>query len=71
MTPSVEVDSEDPSFAGAGSARRLGQLVGRRVFQRIGWLRPSQHERRLWWIEGALISALVLVIGLLMLVALR
>jgi hypothetical protein len=41
------------------------------MFQRIGWLRPSQSERRLWWIEGVLISAVVLLIGLLMLLALR
>lgn len=33
------------------------------MFQRIGWRRPSPHERRWWLIEGLLILATVLLIG--------
>lgn len=41
------------------------------MFQRIGWRRPTDGERRLWWIEGALILTAVLVIGTLIFLALH
>ena len=41
------------------------------MFQRIGWRRPSEQERRLWVVQGVLILGGVLLIGALMLFALR
>lgn len=41
------------------------------MFQRIGWRRPSQDERRWWLIEGVIILAAVLFIGGLILMVLR
>ncbi|MFQ5663907.1 MAG: hypothetical protein ACE5HL_08750 [Terriglobia bacterium] len=41
------------------------------MFQRIGWRRPSQDERRWWQIEGVVILAAVLLIGALMWLAFR
>lgn len=41
------------------------------MFQRIGWRRPSEQERRSWLIQGAVIVGAVLLIGTLMLLALR
>ncbi len=41
------------------------------MFQRIGWRHPTEGERRLWWIEGTVILAAVLVIGGLIVLALR
>lgn len=41
------------------------------MFQRIGWRRPTTGERRLWWIQGAVIVSGVLIIGVLILAALR
>lgn len=36
------------------------------VLQRIGWLRPSAAERRLWLVEGAVILAAVALVGAVM-----
>jgi hypothetical protein len=41
------------------------------MFQRIGWRRPSAHERRWWIIQGVVILGTVLLIGTLLLLALR
>jgi len=41
------------------------------MFQRIGWRRPTPEERRIWYIQGALILGAVLLIGSLMLLAFR
>lgn len=41
------------------------------MFQRIGWRRPSKSERRWWVIEGIVVLGAVLLIGTLMLLALR
>ncbi|HKZ53214.1 MAG TPA: hypothetical protein VJA25_14270 [Dehalococcoidia bacterium] len=41
------------------------------MFQRIGWRRPSADERRLWLIQGVVILGIVLLIGSLLLLALR
>ena len=52
------------SFAKAAAAEGVS------MFQRIGWLRPSPNERRVLLIEGAIVAAVVLVIGGLMLMVL-
>lgn len=41
------------------------------MFQRIGWSRPSAQERRWWIIQGVVILGGVLLIGTLLLLALR
>lgn len=41
------------------------------MFQRIGWQSPSAEERRLWFIQGALVLGAVLVVGSLVFFALR
>jgi len=41
------------------------------VLQQIAWRRPSADERRWWVVQGAVILGGVLVIGLLMILALR
>ena len=41
------------------------------VFQRIGWRRPSQSERRWWMIQGVIILGVVLLIGTMIFLALR
>lgn len=41
------------------------------MFQRIGWRRPSSDERRWWVIQGVVILGTVLLIGTLLLLALR
>lgn len=56
----------------AGEAATHADNPGRRpLFQRIGWRRASSGERRLVFIQGAVILAAVLVIGTLVLMALR
>lgn len=48
--------------------------MGRRraaMLQRIGWLRPSPEEWRLWLVEGAVVLATVLLVGALMFLILR
>lgn len=54
-----------------GFFRRAVERKRAAVLQRIGWLRPSAQERRLWLVEGLIILTAVLVIGTLMFVALR
>jgi hypothetical protein len=54
-------------LAGEGETPREGALM----LQRIGWLRPSPDERRLWLIQGAVILASVLAIGTVVFLALR
>ena len=41
------------------------------MWQRIGWRRPSPQERRWWLIQGVVILGGVLLLGTLMLLALR
>jgi hypothetical protein len=41
------------------------------MFQRIGWLRASAEERRLWLVEGAVILGGVLLLGVVMFLILR
>jgi hypothetical protein len=41
------------------------------MFQRIGWRRPSPDERRWWLVQGVIILGIVLLIGTLLLLALR
>ncbi|MBI2956308.1 MAG: hypothetical protein HYY26_03230 [Acidobacteria bacterium] len=60
-------DQPPGGFAGF----RKGVWKSGSVLQRIGWRRPSPEERRLWVIQGALILGAVLLIGTLMLLALR
>jgi len=44
---------------------------GKAVLQHIAWRRPSADERRWWVVQAAVILGGVLVIGLLMILALR
>lgn len=48
-----------------------GWLEGKALLQHIGWRRPSEEERRWWLVQGAVIVGAVLLIGTLMLLALR
>jgi hypothetical protein len=41
------------------------------MFQRIGWRRASPRERRWWIIEGVIIIGTVLLLGTLLMLALR
>jgi len=56
---------------GQGRARGFFRRKGVAVLQRIGCLRPSAQERRLWLVEGLIILTAVLVIGGLIFMALR
>lgn len=57
--------------SGAGLLTRTLGRPGTAVLQRIGWLRPSADERRLWLVEGAVILAAVSLIGTLMFLLIR
>lgn len=48
-----------------------GGLLGRGMFQRITWLRPSAEEKRLWLVEGAVILGAVTLLGTLMFLIFR
>lgn len=61
-----------PGLGAPGSL--LARAVARRsaaMFQRIGWLRPSAAEQRLWLVQGAVILGAVALIGALMFLLLR
>lgn len=63
--------SQPPPGEAEEAALAEGAHERRSMLQRIGWRRPSPDEQRLWFIQGAVILAAVLVIGTLMLLALR
>lgn len=70
--PQTNASSTHLPPGGGSETATLANGPGRRpLFQRIGWRRASADERRSWLIQGAVILAAVLVIGSLMLLALR
>lgn len=70
--PQTDPYSSHPPPGGGSETATLANGPGRRpLFQQIGWRRASPDERRSWLIQGAVILAAVLVIGSLMLLALR
>lgn len=64
----------EPPPGPASGEGLLSRAVGGRgavIFQRIGWLRASAEERRLWLVEGAVILGGVLLLGVVMFLILR
>lgn len=71
--PQGSLSPNTPPLARPASGWSAGDEsgAGRPAFQRIGWQRPTAGERRLWIVGGVLILAGVLLIGALMVLALR
>ncbi|MFQ5926257.1 MAG: hypothetical protein ACE5MH_02355 [Terriglobia bacterium] len=74
MLESSEESSSVPEPPPGSRKSLLTRAVGGRgtaMLQRIGWLRPSAAERRLWLVEGLVVLVAVSLVGVLMFLLLR